>query len=93
MTLGTVDRTRVMTPVAIGLGLLALAARVPSTWAVLVTATVGAVGLLAPLPYPPPTSGGSQPLARPAVERRGLLLPPNPPLSSGRKERYSRASA
>jgi membrane protease YdiL (CAAX protease family) len=41
----------------VGLGLLALAARVPSTWAVLVTAGVGVVGLLAPveaLSAPPP---------------------------------------
>jgi membrane protease YdiL (CAAX protease family) len=39
----------VTTPAAVGLGLLALAARVPSTWAVLVTAGVGVVGLLAPV--------------------------------------------
>ena len=40
------------TPAAVGLGLLALAARVPSTWAVLVTAGVGVVGLLAPVEAP-----------------------------------------
>ncbi|HKN49862.1 MAG TPA: CPBP family intramembrane glutamic endopeptidase [Actinomycetota bacterium] len=40
------------TPAVVGLGLLALAARVPSTWAVLVTAVVGIVGLLAPLRAP-----------------------------------------
>jgi len=43
---------RVTTPAAVGLGLLALAARVPSTWAVLVTAGVGVVGLLAPVEAP-----------------------------------------
>jgi membrane protease YdiL (CAAX protease family) len=42
----------VTTPAAVGLGLLALAARVPSTWAVLVTAGVGVVGLLAPVEAP-----------------------------------------
>ncbi|HWD71097.1 MAG TPA: CPBP family intramembrane glutamic endopeptidase [Actinomycetota bacterium] len=46
------------TPAAVGLGLLALAARVPSTWAVLVTAGVGVVGLLAPVE----TSSVSRPL-------------------------------
>ena len=40
------------TPAAVGLGLLALAARVPSTWAVLVTGGVGVVGLLAPVEAP-----------------------------------------
>ena len=44
----------VATPLAIGLGLLALAARVPSTWAVFVTAGVGVVGLLAPIDGPRP---------------------------------------
>jgi membrane protease YdiL (CAAX protease family) len=43
---------QVTTPAAVGLGLLALAARVPSTWAVLVTAGVGVVGLLAPVEAP-----------------------------------------
>lgn len=43
---------KVATPLAIGLGLLALAMRVPSTWAVLVTAGVGVVGLLAPIDRP-----------------------------------------
>lgn len=47
---------KLATPLAIALGLLALLARVPSTWAVLVTAGVGAVGLLAPVD----TSGISQ---------------------------------
>jgi membrane protease YdiL (CAAX protease family) len=42
----------VTTPAAVGLGLLALAARVPSTWAVLLTAGVGVVGLLAPVDAP-----------------------------------------
>src|SRR5439155_16952483 len=46
---------RVTTPAAVGLGLLALAARVPSTWAVLVTAGVGIVGLLAPVAAPRPS--------------------------------------
>ena len=45
----------IATPVAIGLGLLALLARVPSTWAVGVTAGVGVVGLIAPVPDPPGT--------------------------------------
>jgi membrane protease YdiL (CAAX protease family) len=48
------DPARVATPIAVGLGLVALASRVPSTWAVLVTAGVGAVGLLAPVPSPRP---------------------------------------
>jgi len=46
------ETARVATPAVVGLGLLALAARVPSTWAVLVTAVVGIVGLLAPLRAP-----------------------------------------
>lgn len=46
------DPARVTTPLVIGLGLLALAARVPSAPAVLVTAGVGLVALLAPLPAP-----------------------------------------
>jgi len=50
--LGAADPARVTTPLAIGLGLAALAARVPSPWAVAVTAGVGAVGLLAPLGTP-----------------------------------------
>jgi membrane protease YdiL (CAAX protease family) len=45
---------RVATPLAVGLGLVALAARVPSTWAVMVTAAVGLVGLLAPIDAPTP---------------------------------------
>jgi membrane protease YdiL (CAAX protease family) len=45
---------RVATPLAVGLGLVALAARVPSTWAVMVTAGVGVVGLLAPIDAPTP---------------------------------------
>ena len=40
----------VVTPLAIALGLAALAARVPSVWAVGVTAGVGVVGLVAPVP-------------------------------------------
>ena len=52
MRLGAADPARVTTPLAIGLGLAALAARVPSPWAVAVTAGVGAVGLLAPLGTP-----------------------------------------
>lgn len=38
------------TPLAIGLGLAALATRQPSTWAIVVTMGVGVVGLIAPLP-------------------------------------------
>jgi membrane protease YdiL (CAAX protease family) len=45
---------RVATPLAVGLGLAALAARVPSTWAVMVTAAIGLVGLLAPIDPPSP---------------------------------------
>jgi membrane protease YdiL (CAAX protease family) len=45
---------RVATPLAVGLGLLALAARVPSTWAVMVTAAVGLVGVLTPIDAPTP---------------------------------------
>ena len=41
---------RVATPLAIGLGLAALATRQPSTWAIFVTIGVGVVGLAAPLP-------------------------------------------
>ncbi|HYR61960.1 MAG TPA: CPBP family intramembrane glutamic endopeptidase [Actinomycetota bacterium] len=44
------DPARVATPVAIGLGLVALAARAPSHWVWLVTAGVGVAGLLAPVP-------------------------------------------
>jgi membrane protease YdiL (CAAX protease family) len=51
---GAANPVRVATPVAIGLGLVALAARVPSTWAVMVTAAVGLVGLLAPIDVPGP---------------------------------------
>jgi len=54
--LGAADPARVTTPLAIGLGLAALAARVPSPWAVAVTAGVGVVGLLAPLGAPRSTS-------------------------------------
>lgn len=50
---------RITTPLAIGLGLVALAARVPSTWAVAVTAGVGVVGLVAPLPREPETERGT----------------------------------
>jgi len=53
--LSAAQTTRVTTPAAVGLGLLALAARVPSTWAVLVTAGVGVVGLLAPVEAPSAT--------------------------------------
>lgn len=49
MRVGVADPAHVATPVAIGLGLVALAARVPSTGAVLVTVAVGVVGLLAPV--------------------------------------------
>ena len=52
MRLSAAQTARVTTPAAVGLGLLALAARVPSTWAVLVTAGVGVVGLLAPVEAP-----------------------------------------
>jgi membrane protease YdiL (CAAX protease family) len=52
---------RVATPIAVGIGLVALAARVPSTWAVMVTAGVGVVGLLAPIEVSSPIRG-----ARPA---------------------------
>jgi len=45
---------RLATPLAVGLGLVALAARVPSTWAVVVTAGVGVVGLVAPIDAPTP---------------------------------------
>jgi membrane protease YdiL (CAAX protease family) len=51
---GAANPARVATPVAVGLGLVALAARVPSTWAVMVTAAVGLVGLLAPIDAPTP---------------------------------------
>jgi membrane protease YdiL (CAAX protease family) len=50
------DPAQVATPLAIGLGLAALAARVPSPWAVAVTAGVGVVGVLAPLEAPPRAS-------------------------------------
>lgn len=53
MKLGVADPARVATPVAIGLGLLALAARVPSQWAILITAAVGLVGLITPVPARP----------------------------------------
>lgn len=43
-------RTRLATPIAVGLGLAALAARVPSNWAILVTVGVGLLGLIAPVP-------------------------------------------
>jgi membrane protease YdiL (CAAX protease family) len=59
--LGAADPAQVTTPLAIGLGLAALAARVPSPWAVAVTAGVGVVGLLAPLGAPP---GPSTPPSR-----------------------------
>ena len=52
MRLSAAQTARVTTPAAVGLGLLALAARVPSVWAVLVTAGVGVVGLLAPVEAP-----------------------------------------
>ena len=52
MRLSAAQTARVTTPAALGLGLLALAARVPSAWAVLVTAGVGVVGLLAPVEAP-----------------------------------------
>ena len=52
MRVSAPETARVATPAVVGLGLLALAARVPSTWAVLVTAVVGIVGLLAPLRAP-----------------------------------------
>jgi membrane protease YdiL (CAAX protease family) len=48
---------RVATPVAVGLGLVALAARVPSTRAVVITAGVGVVGLLVPIEASSPTGG------------------------------------
>jgi membrane protease YdiL (CAAX protease family) len=51
---------RVATPIAVGLGLVALAARVPSTWAVMVTAAVGLVGLLAPIDAPTPVRDAHQ---------------------------------
>jgi membrane protease YdiL (CAAX protease family) len=51
---GAANPARVATPLAVGLGLVALAARVPSTWAVMVTAGVGVVGLLAPIDAPTP---------------------------------------
>ena len=44
------DPAPVATPLAVGLGLAALATRQPSTWAIVVTMGVGAVGLIAPLP-------------------------------------------
>lgn len=53
MRLRAAHPARVTTPVAIGLGLIALAARVPSNWAILVTAAVGVVGLIAPVPAQP----------------------------------------
>ncbi|HEU5002795.1 MAG TPA: CPBP family intramembrane glutamic endopeptidase [Actinomycetota bacterium] len=53
MRLRAADPARVATPLAIGLGLAALATRQPSRWAVLVTVGVGAVGLIAPLPSGP----------------------------------------
>lgn len=43
-------RTRLATPIIVGLGLAALAARVPSNWAILVTVGVGLLGLIAPVP-------------------------------------------
>lgn len=49
MNVRAANPARVATPLAVGLGLVALAARVPSTWAVGVTAAVGLVGLLAPV--------------------------------------------
>ena len=52
MRVSAPQTARVTTPAVVGLGLLALAARVPSTWAVLVTAGVGIVGLLAPVEAP-----------------------------------------
>ena len=55
MRVSAAQTARVTTPAAVGLGLLALAARVPSTWAVLVTAGVGIVGLLAPVEAPRPS--------------------------------------
>ena len=55
MRLGAAQTARVTTPAAVAFGLLALAARVPSTWAVLVTAGVGVVGLLAPVEAPGPS--------------------------------------
>ena len=54
MRVGAANPARVATPLAVGLGLVALAARVPSTWAVMVTASVGLVGLLAPIDAPTP---------------------------------------
>ncbi len=49
MSVRTAQPARVTAPMAIGLGLVALAARVPSAWAVAVTVGVGVVGILAPL--------------------------------------------
>jgi hypothetical protein len=60
--LSVADPARVTTPLAVGLGLVALAARVPSTWAILITVGVGAVGLVAPLP--PAASAGRLAAAR-----------------------------
>lgn len=54
MRVSAANPARVATPLAVGLGLVALAARVPSTWAVMVTAGVGVVGLLAPIDAPTP---------------------------------------
>lgn len=51
---------RVATPLAIALGLAALAARAPSDWAIGVTAGVGVVGLVAPVPRP--TSRAQRPV-------------------------------
>ena len=52
MRVSAPETARVTAPAVVGLGLLALAARVPSTWAVLVTAAVGVAGLLTPVEAP-----------------------------------------
>jgi hypothetical protein len=44
------DPARISTPLAIAFGLVALAARAPSAWAILVTAAAGVIGILGPLP-------------------------------------------
>ncbi|HWD09936.1 MAG TPA: CPBP family intramembrane glutamic endopeptidase [Actinomycetota bacterium] len=62
-------RTRLATPIAVGLGLAALAARVPSTWAILVTVGVGLLGLIAPVP--PAAKAASAPV--PASRRTAVV--------------------
>jgi len=68
---GVADPARLATPIAIGLGLVALAARVPSTWAILVTAGVGLLGLIAPLPRAARTA--SAPRTAPASRQTTVL--------------------